>query len=303
MNKHAETSLETEAADLTKVLSRNHIVYMAIAYGLSWILWITAFVVARNLETDILHNEEFVWRFFSRDTSGTTLLVSIISLIAVYGPLLGTVVMSKLDQIFSGIAVGSRHYLHVMAILLVTTVPVFLSSFLVAGRSEKGPVGIQIVALLLAFFVIQMFTSCVEEIGWQVFLSKKTALSRDYWRVGLAVGPIWAAWHIPILVMLFTSQGMQFAQTVGPVAGFGIGIVAMAILHAWFIERTGNVVLKIFVHPLYNTVPLTITLLFMGLPIAFISSLLLWGVVIFLRLREDTRSKESTTKHNMSLTP
>ena len=62
--------------------------------------------------------------------------------------------------------------------------------------------------------------------------------------------------------------------------------VAMSIFHAWFYERTGSVFLNIVIHALFNTVPLTIVLLYEGSPAALLANLLLWAIVFYLRKRE-----------------
>jgi len=64
-----------------------------------------------------------------------------------------------------------------------------------------------------------------------------------------------------------------------------MGIVAMSIFHTWFYERTGSVFLNMVIHASFNTIPLTIVLLFEGSPVALLSNLLLWAVVFYLRTR------------------
>ena len=63
----------------------------------------------------------------------------------------------------------------------------------------------------------------------------------------------------------------------------------MSILHAWFYERTGSVFLNMVIHALFNTVPLTMVLVWEESPAALVSNLLLWAVVIYLRRREGIR--------------
>ena len=61
----------------------------------------------------------------------------------------------------------------------------------------------------------------------------------------------------------------------------------MAILQAWFYERTHSVFVSIVIHAAFNTVPLTIVLLFENSPAAVLSNLLLWAVVIVIKNRHD----------------
>ncbi len=71
-----------------------------------------------------------------------------------------------------------------------------------------------------------------------------------------------------------------------------IGIVAMAILQAWFYQRTRSVFLAIVIHAVFNTIPLTIVLLFEGSPAAVLANLLLWAVVIVLKSRTDRQDRD-----------
>ena len=106
---------------------------------------------------------------------------------------------------------------------------------------------------------------------------------------------MWAVWHFPVVIQIFLAQGMQPAVIVGSLAGFSIGIVAMAILQAWFYQRTRSVFLAIVIHAAFNTIPLTIVLLFEGSPAAVLANLLLWAVVIVLKSRTDREARTGAT--------
>lgn len=80
---------------------------------------------------------------------------------------------------------------------------------------------------------------------------------------------------------------MVHVQILGSLVGFGIGIVAMAVLQAWFYERTRSVFLRMFIHAILNTIPLTIVLLWEGSPAAVLSNILLWVVVVYIKSRSD----------------
>ena len=108
---------------------------------------------------------------------------------------------------------------------------------------------------------------------------------RNFWDTGWSLGFVWAVWHIPVAVMIFAEQGMAPAAILGSLAGFTMGIVAMSILHTWFYERTRSVFFNVLLHAVFNTVPLTLVLLFEGSPTALLSNLVLWAVVFYLRKR------------------
>lgn len=144
---------------------------------------------------------------------------------------------------------------------------------------------------LLTFFVVQMLTSGTEEIGWRGYLTEKMLPGRGFWDTGWAVGPVWALWHLPVVTMIFAQQGMGLVSIAGSLAGFGMGIIAMAILQAWFYERTRSVFLSVVIHAAFNTVPLTIVLLYEGSPAAVGGNVLLWVFVVVLKSRTDRAAK------------
>lgn len=297
-------STEPTAATRASLWERDHVVYLAIAYTWSWVLWIGAWLLAWKAELgDLLFNEEFVWQvLFDGDVNTDLVLASLLALLAVYGPALGGVIMSRHDPAIPPgdlwervrkVRVPARMYGAVLGILALVTLPPLIVSALVVEPSTDAPSLGQLLPFLLVFFIVQMLTSGTEEIGWRGYLTEKLMPGRGFWDTGWAVGPVWALWHLPVVLMLFAQQGMVPVQIIGSLAGFGIGIVAMAILHSWFYERTGSVFLNIVIHAAFNTVPLTIVLLFEGSPAAVASQLLLWGVVIVLKSRADRADQQT----------
>ncbi|HEY5652296.1 MAG TPA: CPBP family intramembrane glutamic endopeptidase, partial [Acidimicrobiia bacterium] len=121
---------------------------------------------------------------------------------------------------------------------------------------------------------------------WRGYLLEKLLPGRDFWDAGWMLGFVWAGWHLPVAIFIFMQQGMVFAQIIGSLAGFTMGIVAMSIFHAWFYDRTRSVFLNMVIHAAFNTIPLTIVLLYPDSPAAIAANLLLWAVVFYLRKRE-----------------
>ncbi len=277
-----------------RLWQRPHGTYLAIAFGYSWVLWIAAWIAAGQAGVgQPLLNEGFVWPvLFDGPLPGGLLLPSLVALAAVYGPMLGGMIASRRDpSIPSGslmrqvlkVNVGGREYGRVVLILLIVSLPALILT--VATVDGSGRALSQVAMFLLVFFAVQFLTSGTEEIGWRGYLTRVLLPGRDFWSVGWIVGPIWALWHLPVVLMIFLAQGMVIVQIVPSLVGFGIGIVAMAILQAWFYERTRSVFLAMFIHALFNTLPLTIILLWEGSPAAVVSNVLLWVVVIVVRRR------------------
>lgn len=289
---------DPDAAAPLRVWERPHLVYLGLAYAISWVLWIAAWLIARRTAGgDQLFNADLVEAlFFDGTAAGAVIGLSLLSVLGVYGPAIAGVVATRIDPAVSlpdlwervrrvGVDVG--WYGLAAGMLVLVTAPALLIVGLTADRVPDAPGGGRLLAFTAVFFVFQLLTSGTEEIGWRGYLNEKLRHGRDFWDTGWAVGVPWAAWHIPVVVFIFVQQGMVAVQIVGSLVGFGIGIVAAAILHAWFYERTRSVFLNIVLHAAFNTVPLTTVLLFQDSPAAVISQLAQWAVVIYLKRRHD----------------
>lgn len=274
--------------------------YVAIAFGYSWLLWIGAWVLGRVLDSGDTHfNQDFVWRLiFQRDVPAEAVIVSLISMAAVYGPMIGGILASRTDAAipdghlgkrFRRFKVGAVNWRAMLAVLGGVTVFPLAFSLFALDRTTDGPSTAQILPVLLVLFILQMLTSGTEEFGWRGYLVQKMLPGRNFWDTGWAIGWVWAAWHYPVVVIMFVQQGMEPVSIIGSLAGFTMGIVAMSILHTWFYERTGSVFLNVVIHALFNTIPLTMVLVWEESPAALVSNLLLWVIVFFLRRREGIR--------------
>ena len=281
--------------------------FLIIAYGVSWAIWVGAWIAAAATDTgDLLFNETLVFDvLFGGDPSGTLVALSLLSLLGVYGPMIAGIIASRSDPAIPPgdlrrrllrVGVGGRAYGLIALILLLVTVPTLAVTAAIADPADDAPGAGTLLLFLLAFFIVQLATSGTEEVGWRGYLTHTLLPGRGYWDTGWAVGPVWAVWHYPVVIQIFLAQGMQPVAIVGSLAGFSIGIVAMAILQAWFYQRTHSVFLAIVIHAAFNTVPLTIVLLFDGSPAAVLANLLLWAVVLFLKSRTDRAARTADTE-------
>lgn len=291
---------ESTEQQLTPLWHAHHVRFVAIAFGWSWVLWIGAWLMSRAMGIEeMLFNEEAVWRIlFERDVSNDLLIVSVVTIVAVFGPMIAGFVATRTDPAVSSsdlrtsirrVGVGRSNYLIALAVLAIAVVPPLIINSLTVDRRGDGPSISQLLPFLIVFFGYQMLTSATEEIGWRGYLVAKMLPGRNFWDTGWSIGFVWAAWHYPVVVMIFVAQGMVAAQIVGSLAGFTMGIVAMSIFHTWFYERTNSVFFNMLIHGVFNTLPLTIVLLFEASPTALLSNLVLWAVVFYLRKREGVR--------------
>jgi len=284
--------------DRARLWERPHVTYLVIAYAFSWLFWIGSWAIAVATDAgDQLFNADLVWALlFEGDASSTVAWLSLLSMVGVWGPMVAGILATRLDPETSSrdlwrrvrrVGIGWRWYGLALGILIAVAGPAALIVALTADPIDDAPGATTVLVFLLAFFVVQMLTSGTEEIGWRGYLNVKLRRGRDFWDTGWAVGIPWAAWHVPVVIFIFLGQGLEPLAIVGSLVGFGIGIVAAAILHSWFYERTESVFLNIFIHASFNTLPLATVLLFQDSPAAVIANLALWAVVIYLKHRHD----------------
>lgn len=287
------------AGDRMPVLRREHFFFLVVAYGFSWTMWVIAWLLARRSGVDLVFNEELVWSaLFDEGSLGPLLGVSGLALLAVYGPLLAGLIASAVDPTTSLqdlyrrmrlVRVGSTWYLRVLLILIAVTAVPALALAAFTGLASDAPSLPRIGVFLAVFFVFQLFTSGLEEPGWRGYLLDRLLPGRSLWDAGWAVGVPWALWHLPVVLILFSQQGMEPFVMLTSFVGFGIGIVAMSILHTWVYSNTQSVFLAIVIHAAFNTVPLASGfMLASGSYVAAVASQLsLWAVVIVITKRAE----------------
>lgn len=294
---------DTRANDRLSIWRRPHLVYLGVAYSISWVFWIATWLVARSVVGgDQLFNTNLVWAlFFDGGQLSTIVWFSLLSTVGVYGPMIGGIVATSIDpsqsledlrQRVIRVGVGGRWYGLVLGILALVAGPAAIIVSLTAESAPDAPGAGTVFVFVAVFFAFQMLTSGTEEIGWRGYLNEKLRHGRDFWDTGWAVGIPWAIWHVPVVVIMFVQQGMATVVILSSLAGFGIGIVANAILQAWFYERTRSVFLSIFIHAIFNTVPLATVLLYQDSPAALIANLALWAVVVYLKRQHDRQATE-----------
>lgn len=285
---------------------RPHKLYIAVAFSFSWIVWVGAWLLSRSIGTgDILFNIDLLWAPLSGGENFTSMLffVSLISLTAVYGPMLGAYAASRIDKSISWQDIwksstrfksGTISYIKKVFLILfaVTAIPLIVT-MVSTDVAQNAPGLFGALLLMLLFFVVQVFTSGTEEIGWRGYLTEKLLVGRDFWDTGWLVGVVWAVWHFPVVIIMFMQQGMVHVQIVGSLIGFTMGIIAMSIIHAWFYAQTRQVSLNIFIHALFNAIPLTLAVLYVESPAAFLSNILLWLVVIYIKHVADKKNEQT----------
>ena len=140
--------VETEFTEQqpTPLWHPHHVRFILIAFGWSWVFWIGSWLLgrARGIE-ELLFNEEAVWRIvFERDVSSDMLIVALVSIVAVFGPMIGGFIATRSDPAVSTtdlgagirrISVGRSNYFTALAVLAIAIVS------LNHQRLNRGPEG------------------------------------------------------------------------------------------------------------------------------------------------------------------
>lgn len=105
------------------------------------------------------------------------------------------------------------------------------------------------VSQLPSFIPLIILGPISEELGWRGYLLQKLQLKLNPLVSSVLVGLAWALWHLPLFLMVGTSQ-----HELGlPFPGFLVGLVALSMIMTWLNNNTsGSIWAAIFFHWLYT---------------------------------------------------
>lgn len=152
----------------------------------------------------------------------------------------------------AGLRLGTRRrwYAGVLIVPAATAVAVLLG--ILVGNVTVPPDGpARFAGLFAAGLVARLLFSLFEELGWRGYLEPRlAALGVHGVRRHLAVGALWAVWHVPYILAL----GEEYTPL--PLAVqlplFVVAVLAMAVIWGVLRERTGSVWPAVVGHGLAN---------------------------------------------------
>ena len=280
-------------------MKKKHYIYILITYLWSWIFWGLAIYYSRQYNLPLLTNESLLKDILDGKLSGTKeLTITTLSFLAGYGPLLaGLFVVAKstdslhtLKRLFN-VSFDLKFIWQVLLIiLLIGVVPVIILSVLSPNVTFNNEFTfLYIIGFSLVFFVYQFLTAATEEIGWRGFMlpslldGKKTI-----WKASVITGLFWAIWHYPIVLYIFFDQGQTIATAPLSLIGFTVGTIGMSAVHSYYLIKSNSVIISMFIHALFNSVPMTMGLLFSD---AYTASLItqigIWVVIAYIDKKKD----------------
>jgi membrane protease YdiL (CAAX protease family) len=125
---------------------------------------------------------------------------------------------------------GWRWYGYIFLIVFVGTAGQLTINKLLGNTFN----GTHFLALLGSFLPLLIIGPLSEEIGWRGYTLGRLQTRWNALTSSLIVGLVWALWHLPLFMMVGTSQ-----YELGiPFTGFLIGVTASSILYTWLYNNT-----------------------------------------------------------------
>jgi len=93
---------------------------------------------------------------------------------------------------------------------------------------------------------ISTFFQAGEEIGWRGYALPRLAERMGLSLASLALGVIWASWHLPLF---YAGGADKFQQSFGV---YALTVIAMSVAAAWLFARTGSLWIVMVMHAAVN---------------------------------------------------
>jgi membrane protease YdiL (CAAX protease family) len=155
----------------------------------------------------------------------------------------------------AGLRLGRERGWYAVALLLFPVLfaaPVVLGA--VVGDAHLAPGAAERFAALFATgLVARMTFAAFEEFGWRGYLEPRlAALGVPALRRHLAVGVLWAVWHVPYIVAF--GDGYTQVPLAVQIPTFSVAVLAMAVIWGVARDRTGSVWPAVLGHGMANAV-------------------------------------------------
>ena len=218
--------------------------YLILAYGITWLGWIPTLIISTG-QGYLLPTMDGFATFIQSGFSDTNHIFIVVAFsLAVYGPLVGALIATRLDSGKAGVAElwgritrlrgGTRWYLVAALIALVlAVVPLLLVTLTRLAKFDSSGL-FALAPFILPLLLWQILTSGFgEEPGWRGFLLPRLQArfggEKYIWFLGL----IWAIWHYPftayhtISSMVDVSVAAMIPTVIFSLAGFTMSIIGM----------------------------------------------------------------------------
>lgn len=225
----------------------------------SWICWIASMVYAAANGIPLLFNEGVYAIFTAADTTAVQVWLFLIFTLAPYGPLFGVMMakwLTRTRDAEDSRAVRDQKQMKWFVFVFLYPIIVFgtalLVSFMMTGFSQGFAPPTMPYWFLPLFFLFQLVTSGIEEMGWRGYL--QPVLQKKYIaeKACLIVGILWSIWHYPLLVYMNWAQGPFVILLT--LAGYTMLTIPQAYVLGFVYNSTKSLLWCIVLHAWANTV-------------------------------------------------
>jgi membrane protease YdiL (CAAX protease family) len=227
-SKWAEGSFMDNNSKSSRQNWSNIVAYFAMAFGISWIIWIALAVYGVNTQT------VFGSALFS---------------LSVVGPATAAIALTYMtrdkeqihdywQRITDTKRISFRWYL---VILFLPAVLFGLSALIDIAMGGKGlNFGAQIAQFSvnpIYMIVIAVAAPTLEEFGWRGYVLDKLQMRWNALTSSLILGILWSLWHVPVFLIPGT---YQYSLGIGSFAfwTFTISVIPLTILFTWIFNNT-----------------------------------------------------------------
>lgn len=226
--------------DRQPLLNRRLVIFLAVAFGITWSAWGVLGWLAR---AQILVYGQ--WRFMVLYVTG-----GLGPTIAAYIAVLSTSAQASLREFHRRLLRWRvAGWWYVIAVALPVSLAIVSTVIATQFSSGLGAVlSVRPWIMFLPLFAMMIVGGGLEELGWRGVAQPELTRAIGPAKAALSVGLIWAIWHVPLFLLPGVSQyGGNF-----PV--FAIGVIANALMLGWLYSRTDSILLCIVFHASSNAI-------------------------------------------------
>jgi len=222
-------------------LKSNVWVFMLIAYGFSWLFWISEALIAQN-----------IW--IAPEGVKNILALNL----GAWGPLFAAIVATFIYQRGAGVKEllkrGFMVRLGKWWWVVLLTFPILIGgalalSILFGNPAPEFAALAQPIGLLVAWvYLFFLGGSLQEEFGWRGYAFENLRNKYDALTAAIIAGLMWGLWHLPLF---FVPRSEQYYNR--PMWGLLLTLILVGIILAWFYANTkGSVFAAMVGHTMFN---------------------------------------------------
>lgn len=243
---------------------KNIQMFVALAWGLTWLIWIPTLLIAYQQDYLLPTVNDFKTLVDEGFVNNQHLLISLIFVLAPYGPFVAAIIVlvkqGRLNSLWRQFSPGNLSMRWILiAIGLALAFPLIgLVIANLAGLMESDSETLAVpLTMILPLFVFQLVTSGMEEPGWRGYLLPALQKRMPPEKSTYILGLLWGIWHWPFVTYFMVLNAPADAPVMGVVISGLIGNVAsvmgIAFIYTWMYNHARSLLLVILFHALANT--------------------------------------------------